>query len=816
MIGDLHIHSRFSRACSKNINFENLVKWAKIKGVNLLGTGDFTHPVWFNEIKEKLVPNGKGIYFYQGFSFIISGEISLIYAQESPNTERKGRRVHLVVLVPNIEIAEKINKYLDTKGRRDYDGRPIFKISCEDFTKDLKQISKDIEIIPAHCLLPDSLISTNKGIKKIKDIKIGDFVLTHKGEYKKVKELYKRKFSGEVIKLDPSCLKIGSWFTPEHPIYAIKTFNFCKNTPHTICKPRCAYLKRGCKIKAYESYNPEWIQIKQLEKGDVVLYPRYKKIKDIGYLDLSKILPNFYVDRNYIKPRKTKVFLKNAPLNKRVKVSEDFCRLIGYYLAEGYVACDYVGFTFNEKEIEYLEDLKKILTDAFGLSLNIKVKKEKSKAISLLIYSKVLVGFFKMFYSSGPYRAHNKRLPLWFLDLPFNKIKQLLIGWWRGDVGITASLDLANQFKTILIKLGIIPSMDLVSSEKILTLRKKNPNFIGDREIFVNKPYYAFRFLCFFENSKELLNLPEFKKFKTKLDRRKGWIDKDYIYLPILRVNKKRYKGQVYNLEVQDHNSYLTENLSVHNCMTPWFGIFGSNSGFDSLKEAFGSELNSIYAIESGMSADPKMLLKLNTSKSIVSFSDAHSFWPFRIGREATIFQKTDSYLEIIRQIRENDFIATIETDPAYGKYHWDGHRMCDFSCSFEKTKELNGICPICKRSLTIGVENRVENLSDNLNYSNSKPYYVLLPLHEIIALAIKINDIQSPKVWKIYNDLINFFENEFNILFDISKEEMLSKGVDFKLVNLILQNRQGKIKVKPGFDGNYGKAILGEKQSTL
>ena len=149
LFADLHIHSRFSRACSKNINFENLVKWAKIKGLNLLGTGDFTHPQWFEEIKQ-LKSNGKGFYYFDDFPFIITGEVSLIYTQD------KGRRVHLNLLVPNIETAEKIHNYLDTKGRRDYDGRPIFKISCEAFTEDMMRISEDIEVIPGTYL--DSLV----------------------------------------------------------------------------------------------------------------------------------------------------------------------------------------------------------------------------------------------------------------------------------------------------------------------------------------------------------------------------------------------------------------------------------------------------------------------------------------------------------------------------------------------------------------------------------------------------------------------------------------------------------------------------------
>jgi len=147
MIADLHIHSRFSRACSRNIDFENLVKWAKIKGLDLLGTGDFTHPIWFNEIKEKLIEKN-GFYYYQDFPFIITGEISLIYTQD------KGRRIHLLLLVPDIEIAEKINFYFDTKGRRDYDGRPIFKIPGDEFVKEMMNISKEIEIIPAHIWTP--------------------------------------------------------------------------------------------------------------------------------------------------------------------------------------------------------------------------------------------------------------------------------------------------------------------------------------------------------------------------------------------------------------------------------------------------------------------------------------------------------------------------------------------------------------------------------------------------------------------------------------------------------------------------------------
>ncbi len=398
MISDLHIHSRFSRACSGKIDFENLVKWAKIKGINLLGTGDFTHPVWFNEIKEKLVEKN-GFYYYQDFPFVISGEISLIYTQD------RGRRIHLVVLVPNIEIAEKINSYFDTKGRRDYDGRPIFKIPGDEFVRDMMNISNKIEIIPAH---------------------------------------------------------------------------------------------------------------------------------------------------------------------------------------------------------------------------------------------------------------------IW----------------------------------------------------------------------------------------------------------------------------------------------------------TPWFGLFGSMSGFDSLKECFKEQFENIHAIETGMSSDPEMNWRIQEleNKAIVSFSDAHSFWPFRLGREATVFKKTDSYEGIIEQIRSKTFIATIETEPAYGKYHWDGHRTCNFSCSPKKTQELNGICPVCQKKLIVGVDSRVKKLANNpqgFKPENAKPFFKLLPLHELISLRLG-NNMQSKKVWETYNSLIRLFGNEFNILLNVSKEELIKQKVDEKLIDLIMKNRAQKIKVKPGYDGVYGEALLGEKQETL
>lgn len=401
IIADLHIHSKYSRATSKALDIQNLEKYARIKGINLLGTGDFTHPLWIKELKENLTEENGILKTKTGFNFILQTELSLIYTQDG-----KGRRIHLVVLAPNFDVVSQITEYLKTKGRVDYDGRPIFNISCIDFTEKMMSLSKDIEIIPAH-----------------------------------------------------------------------------------------------------------------------------------------------------------------------------------------------------------------------------------------------------------------------------------------------------------------------------------------------------------------------------------AW--------------------------------------------TPWFGIFGSATGFDSMEEAFKDQVKNIHTFETGMSSDPEMNWRLSKldKYSIVSFSDCHSFWPWRMGREATAFElKELNYKNIMDAIRQNKIEFTIETSPSYGKYHFDGHRACNFSCSPEESKKINNICPICKKPLIIGVLNRVEKLADReegFKPKHAKPFKSILPLSEIIA-AILGRGIATKFVWAEYNKLINEFKDEFNILLNVKLED-LKKVTKEKLANLIIENRGGKIKVKPGYDGVYGIPVIdGEKQISL
>src|SRR3989344_3205077 len=150
---------------------------------------------------------------------------------------------------------------------------------------------------------------------------------------------------------------------------------------------------------------------------------------------------------------------------------------------------------------------------------------------------------------------------------------------------------------------------------------------------------------------------------------------------------------------------------------TPWYSVFGSKSGFDSLEECFGKMTPYIYAIETGLSSDPLMNWQVSSldKVALISNSDAHSL--DKLGREANVFDMdTPSYEEFVRILRERDakkFLYTIEFFPEEGKYHLDGCANCQFSCLPAESKKNDERCAKCKRKLTLGVVYRVEKLAD-------------------------------------------------------------------------------------------------------
>lgn len=399
-ISDLHIHSKYSRACSNKLTIPNLEKWARIKGVNLLGTGDFTHPKWIQHLKKNLKENNGFLQTKSGFNFVLQTEISLIYTQN-----KKGRKIHNIVLAPSFEIVDQITEELLKKGRVDYDGRPIFKIPCPEFVELMRSISKDIEIIPAHC-------------------------------------------------------------------------------------------------------------------------------------------------------------------------------------------------------------------------------------------------------------------------------------------------------------------------------------------------------------------------------------------------------------------------------MTPHFGILGEYNQFNSIKDCFQEQTKHIHAIETGLSADLNMLFRIPQLDKflLISSSDSHSFWPWRIGRETTLFDIKSNYKSLLNAIRtKKGFQSTIEFWPEEGKYHFTGHRKCNISMDPKTAISKKNICPVCQKKLTIGVAQRVEKLATRakgFKPKNAQKSRHLIPLSELLSVSLN-KSINTKTVWKEYYKLIKNFKTEFNILLNVSKDQ-LKKVTDPNIAELIEKNRKELIKIKPGYDGVYGKILIKNNNKNL
>jgi uncharacterized protein (TIGR00375 family) len=245
---------------------------------------------------------------------------------------------------------------------------------------------------------------------------------------------------------------------------------------------------------------------------------------------------------------------------------------------------------------------------------------------------------------------------------------------------------------------------------------------------------------------------------------------------------------------------------------TPWYSLYGSNSGFDSLQECFGEFADQIKAIETGLSSDPGMNWRIAEldNRSLVSFSDAHS--PQKLGRETTLFdlEANFNYQQFKEALVSEKIVSTIEFYPEEGKYHWTGHRSCQVKQSPEQTKKLGSICPVCGRKLTIGVMHRVEQLATrpaDFQPEKRPPYKMLVPLVEILA-EVKNSSVSSQNVENEYLRLTTEFGSEFNFLLKTSLEEIKKAGGE-RLAEGIDKVRRGDIFIDPGYDGVFGKVKI-------
>ena len=244
---------------------------------------------------------------------------------------------------------------------------------------------------------------------------------------------------------------------------------------------------------------------------------------------------------------------------------------------------------------------------------------------------------------------------------------------------------------------------------------------------------------------------------------------------------------------------------------TPHFSVLGAKSGFDSVEECFEELAPYIHALETGLSSDPAMNWRISKLDryQLVSNSDAHS--PSKLGREANLLDIDCSYEGLYRAIQTGEGLeGTVEFFPEEGKYHFDGHRKCGVSLSPVEAERLGGICPVCGKKLTMGVDHRVEPLADRAEgfvKKDGKKYESLVPLPEVISACMGYSTA-SKKVQGCFEQMIQTLGTEFDILRNVPSEDIKSCAGE-RIAEGIENVRTGNVKRIPGYDGEYGKIEL-------
>ena len=244
---------------------------------------------------------------------------------------------------------------------------------------------------------------------------------------------------------------------------------------------------------------------------------------------------------------------------------------------------------------------------------------------------------------------------------------------------------------------------------------------------------------------------------------------------------------------------------------TPHFSVLGAKSGFDSVEECFEELTPYVHALETGLSSDPAMNWRISKLDryQLVSNSDAHS--PSKLGREANLLDIDCSYEGLYRAIQTGEGLeGTVEFFPEEGKYHFDGHRKCGVSLSPVEAERLGGICPVCGKKLTMGVDHRVEQLADRAEgfvKKDGKKYESLVPLPEVISACMGYSTA-SKKVQGCFEQMLQTLGTEFDILRNVPAEDIKTCAGE-RLAEGIENVRTGKVKRIPGYDGEYGKIQL-------
>jgi 2-oxoglutarate ferredoxin oxidoreductase subunit beta len=367
------------------------------------------------------------------------------------------------------------------------------------------------------CVLPDTLIHCNPSVKQIQQVSEGERVLGSDGLYHKVHQIITHIHRGKLYKLVTKCFGT-TYLTDEHPVLIVKREH---PKPHN------------------KKFDAVWTRADQIKANDYVVYPIQKEQVDREYIE---------VDYQLRKKDTT-----GKPLPKKIPLNDAVLRLMGYYIAEGHTDDGEISFTFNSKQVEFLNDVENIMFETFGL---IGTECTKRNATTISFSSAPLGQIFMDWFGHG---AQNKKIPHFVMLLPAHKQKELIKGLWRGDDWLstkqvrgnlkTTSKILSEQLKTLLLRQGVVP---VISINKAYGVYKESYSIqvVSGRD---------FAILCKIMDDKTTQ-----KNHAGKSPH--SIVAPDYVLIPVRKIESFDYNGPVYNLEVDDVSSYVSENAILHNC----------------------------------------------------------------------------------------------------------------------------------------------------------------------------------------------------------------------------------------------------------
>ncbi len=455
------------------------------------------------------------------------------------------------------------------------------------------------------CLEKDALITMGDyTAKKIKDVSVGDKIITHKNRKRTVTKKYEKKYSGKICDINVNGSPQNIKITPNHPVLAIHF----ETEKEKIAKLGAKYYFD----KKKHNKGLEWTEAGKLNKGDILVIPRTTISKiEKQVFDLSEFLPEHFFDEEKVwsnkigfnsNPKsyndlaekfnttqriignivhgkksfdmnlnqKVNQYLESVQysrqiepnkVNRFVELNEDLMKLFGYFIAEGYVTGTknnrQLCFAFSKYEIEYHQEVINLVKKNFGYESSKIIKHKTRNSATVHVFSNAIASFFERLFPLG---AKNKKIPETLLKQKPSLLRKFVKGAFNGDGTIkefrrasykTVSPSLAFQISEILIRLGFMPSINCEE--------KKKTEWNKCYRISVSGKQYNRFMETIYPN----------KKFnESKSEGQQVWADEEYIYLTIKSVNHTEKETTVYNLEVDEDNSYLANRIAVHNCTT--------------------------------------------------------------------------------------------------------------------------------------------------------------------------------------------------------------------------------------------------------